>query len=155
MLFASVVQLSRRLRDAGLHITIETSGTLNLEGIACDLMSISPKLSTSGPPDDAKWQRRHEAARWRPDVIRKLIAQSNGYQIKFVVDRKDEQAEVIDVLHSLSDCVHAERVWIMPQAQTIEELDNRATWLKPWCDSHGYHFCDRMHLRWYGSGRAT
>ena len=48
MLFAELIPLSTALRNAGWHITIETSGTLYLP-VACDLMSISPKLSNSTP----------------------------------------------------------------------------------------------------------
>ena len=52
MLFAELVPLAAALRQRGLHITIETAGTLYLP-LACDLMSISPKLSNSTPPDCA------------------------------------------------------------------------------------------------------
>ena len=48
MLFAELVPLAAELRR-GLHITIETAGTLYLP-LECDLMSISPKLSNSTPP---------------------------------------------------------------------------------------------------------
>ena len=51
MLFAELIPLSTALRNAGWHITIETSGTLYLP-VACDLMSISPKLSNSTPHDN-------------------------------------------------------------------------------------------------------
>src|SRR5439155_14137965 len=43
MLFAELIPLCARLHSAGLHITIETAGTLLLP-VHCDLMSISPKL---------------------------------------------------------------------------------------------------------------
>ena len=39
MLFAELVPLCERLRKQGMHITIETAGTLYLP-LACDLMSI-------------------------------------------------------------------------------------------------------------------
>ncbi len=48
MLFAELIPLATALRNAGWHITIETSGTLYLP-VACNLMSISPKLSNSTP----------------------------------------------------------------------------------------------------------
>ena len=49
MLFAELIPLCERLRAIGRHITIETAGTLYLP-VACDLMSISPKLASSAPP---------------------------------------------------------------------------------------------------------
>ena len=70
MLFAESIPLCAELRRADRHITIETAGTLYLP-VECDLMSISPKLSNSNPSpaDDARWARRHEKNRHRPEVI--------------------------------------------------------------------------------------
>ena len=48
MLFAELIPLAEVLRESGRHITVETAGTLFLP-VECDLMSISPKLSSSGP----------------------------------------------------------------------------------------------------------
>ena len=64
MLLAELIPLSASLRAEGWHITIETSGTLYLP-VACDLMSISPKLSNSTPPpeQDPQWTWRHTLQR--------------------------------------------------------------------------------------------
>src|SRR5262245_8062758 len=51
MLFAELIPLAAALRKAEKHITIETAGTLYLP-VACDLMSISPKLANSTPNED-------------------------------------------------------------------------------------------------------
>ncbi len=48
MIAPEIVELTERLRDAGMHITIETAGTV-FKPVACDLMSISPKLANSTP----------------------------------------------------------------------------------------------------------
>ena len=48
MIFAELVPLAARLRKLGRHITIETAGTRYLP-VACDLMSVSPKLGNSTP----------------------------------------------------------------------------------------------------------
>src|SRR5215470_799343 len=48
LLAPGIEELCRRLRDAGLHITIETAATI-FKPIACDLASLSPKLSNSTP----------------------------------------------------------------------------------------------------------
>src|ERR1700722_14583974 len=73
MLFAELIPLAALLRAAGKHITIETAGTLYLP-VHCDLMSISPKLSSSAPPADTepRWRHRHEQSRHAPEVIRRL-----------------------------------------------------------------------------------
>ena len=88
MLFAELVPLCAAPRRLGKHVTIETAGTLYLP-VACDLMSISPKLSNSTPAADPG-ERAHRSARAQsspaPDVIRRLNAEYDC-QFKFVVDR--------------------------------------------------------------------
>src|SRR5688572_2622448 len=49
MVAPELPELAQRLREAGLHITIETAGTVAPGGIACDLASLSPKLAHSTP----------------------------------------------------------------------------------------------------------
>src|SRR5215471_7932739 len=53
-----------------------TGGTLYLP-LACDLMSISPKLAGSGPTadQDRRWHKRHEKSRHMPEVIHRLVAE--------------------------------------------------------------------------------
>src|ERR1700742_4603792 len=48
MISPQIVALTQSLRIAGLHITIETAGPV-WAPVACDLMSISPKLENSIP----------------------------------------------------------------------------------------------------------
>lgn len=153
----SVVELVRRLRDVPLHVTIETAGTLFRDAFA-DLVSISPKLAGSGPkadsPDDSpREHRRHEASRWRPQAIRQLIANSQDYQLKFVVDDANDFKDAVRAASEIG--VAPQNVWIMPQGTSETELDARAKWIIPLCDDHGYQFCDRMHIRWYGNRRGT
>ena len=56
---------------AGLHITIETAGTV-FAPVACDLMSISPKLANSTP--EGPWAKQHERLRIQPEVLRRLMS---------------------------------------------------------------------------------
>src|SRR5881628_2381328 len=76
-----IVELTERLRARGLHLTIETAGTV-YKPVACDLMSISPKLAHSTPAGD--WAAAHERLRIQPGALRRLI-DSYDYQLKFVV----------------------------------------------------------------------
>jgi 7-carboxy-7-deazaguanine synthase len=151
-------ELVQRLRAHGLHVTIETAGTID-RALTADLMSISPKLAGSGPQEtqarssSSAWALRHEQRRWRPEVVRQLIARSCEYQIKFVVDRPSDFEQAADAARELG--VACEHVWIMPQATSVEQLDQQAIWLKPLCQQHGFQYCDRMHVRWYGHRRGT
>src|SRR5437763_11381974 len=114
MLFAELIPLTQRLRVAGLHITIETAGTLYLP-VECDLMSISPKLASSTPPPEraGRWAARHEATRDRPEVVRQLIRDYN-YQLKFVIDARADLTEVNNWLNEFPEA-DRRRVLLMPQ----------------------------------------
>ncbi|MEI9976342.1 MAG: radical SAM protein [Ignavibacteriota bacterium] len=54
MILPEIVPLTERLHGLGLHVTIETAGTV-FRPVACDLLSISPKLSNSTP--EGQWGR--------------------------------------------------------------------------------------------------
>ncbi|MGH7136573.1 MAG: 7-carboxy-7-deazaguanine synthase QueE [Pirellulales bacterium] len=154
MLFAELVPLAAELRRRDLHITIETAGTLDLP-VECDLMSISPKLSSSAPPGrrHPRWHRRHEQTRHAPQVIRRLIADYD-YQMKFVIDRPRDCREVESYLAQLPE-IDRSRVLLMPQGTDAEELARRARWLKPFCDATGMCLCPRRQIEWFGLVRGT
>jgi 7-carboxy-7-deazaguanine synthase len=154
MLFAEMIPLCRELKRRGRHITIETAGTLYLPA-ACDLMSISPKLSTSGPDPErhAHWARRHERQRLQREVLMRLMAEYD-YQLKFVVDRVDDVAEVEEMLASLP-AVSADRLLLMPQGRTMEEMASRSLWLAELCHKRGWAICPRRQLEWFGPVRGT
>jgi 7-carboxy-7-deazaguanine synthase len=154
MLFAELVPLCRLLHDAGLHITIETAGTLFLP-LACDLMSISPKLSNSKPPvaRAAHWTARHEKTRHQPQVVQQLI-DAYPYQLKFVIARPEDLDEVSQYLTRFPN-VCRERVMLMPEGTHADRLAELETWLRPYCEAHGLQFCPRRHIQWYGHTRGT
>jgi 7-carboxy-7-deazaguanine synthase len=154
MLFAELLPLCRELRARRRHITIETAGTLYLPA-ACDLMSISPKLSGSGP-DAAKnprWARRHERQRLERGVLARLIAEYD-FQLKFVIDEREDVAEVEQLLLELPE-LSAERVMLMPQGRTAEELADRAAWLPEICAERRWTYCPRRQIEWFGPVRGT
>lgn len=153
MLYAELVPLAAELRRRGMHVTIETAGTLDLP-IECDLMSISPKLSNSTPSAerDARWHVRHEHARHVPEVIERLT-RDYTFQMKFVVDRPDDCEEVERYLEEFP-AIERNRVLLMPQGTDLAELASRAAWLEPYCHERGYGFCPRRHIEWYGFVRG-
>src|SRR6187397_165171 len=65
MIAKGICELASALRAAGKHITIETAATVPPGGIACDLASLSPKLSNSAPDNrlPEAWRRKHEELR--------------------------------------------------------------------------------------------
>jgi 7-carboxy-7-deazaguanine synthase len=154
MLFAELIPLSAALRAGGWHVTIETSGTLYLP-VACDLMSISPKLSNSTPPPewDPQWTWRHTLHRHSPEVIRRLMAQYD-YQLKFVVDQPDDCREVETYLREFPEIERC-RVMLMPQGVDADDLAEKAAWLAPYCTNRGFQFCPRRQIEWFGAVRGT
>jgi 7-carboxy-7-deazaguanine synthase len=154
MLFAELIPLCSRLQAMDRHITIETAGTLYLP-VACDLMSISPKFASSAPAANLhpRWHRRHERERYRPEVVRRLIAE-HDYQLKFVIDSPTDLDEVARYLGELP-AISRRRVLLMPQGIDQEQLDERAKWLRPYCDAEGFVFCPRRQIEWFGPVRGT
>lgn len=154
MLFAELLPLADELRRRRMHITIETAGTLDLP-VACDLMSISPKLSNSAPAArrHPRWHRRHEQTRHAPAIVRRLTADYE-YQLKFVMDRPRDCREVESYLAQFPE-VDRSRVLLMPQGTTADELTLRGRWLKPYCEATGFRFCPRRQIEWFGLVRGT
>jgi len=143
MLQAELVPLSEKLVELGFHVTVETAGT-DFQPVACQLMSISPKLSNAFGPRG----RRPSCAATDDEVLRRLIAQYD-YQIKLVVDRPEDLDEVAAFLDARPH-LDRRRVLLMPQGTTVEELSERAEWLEPYCRRQGLAFCPRKQIEWYG-----
>ncbi|MEM7455315.1 MAG: 7-carboxy-7-deazaguanine synthase QueE [Planctomycetota bacterium] len=147
-------ELCAEFNQAGIHITIETAGTVELE-VACDLMSISPKLRNSTPSVDRAggWSRKHEQSRKRPDVLNQLMS-AYEHQLKYVVSHPDDLAEIVQQLESL-DGYDPARVLLMPEGIQQSDLEEKETWLRPLCAEYGFVFCPRLHILWYGNKRGT
>jgi 7-carboxy-7-deazaguanine synthase len=69
--------LTRSLKVLGKHITVETAGVLFIPDLACDLISISPKLAASGSVTSDL------------NAIRRLI-RAYPYQLKFVIESPED-----------------------------------------------------------------
>lgn len=154
MLFAELVPLCERLREQRRHITIETAGTLYLP-LECDLMSISPKLSNSTPSREEypRWHQRHEASRYVPNTIRRLI-QEHEYQFKFVIA---DPADILEVQEYLSEFpeIDRDRVLLMPEGCDATRLHEIQRWLDEDCRRLGFTVCPRRQIEWFGAVRGT
>lgn len=156
MIYKQLPHLTEMLRALDQHITIETAGTV-YQPVACDLMSISPKLASSKPLElSPKWQAAHEARRENLGIVASLLSEY-PYQLKFVVDNQQDADEVLDYLERLTQivAVDRDRILLMPQGTNQEHLTHQSEWLIPWCEEHGLRFCPRAHIEWYGNKRGT
>jgi len=154
MLHAELVPLTEQLERLGFLITIETSGTLDLP-VRCHLMSVSPKLSNSTPLPESGEQviRRHENARTRIDITRRLLERYD-HQLKFVVDMPADLPEIEQFLQQFP-ILDKKRILLMPQGGTEEEMRPKEEWLRPYTETQGYVYCPRMQILWYGNRRGT
>lgn len=152
MLFAELIPVTARLKSAGKHITIETAGTLHLP-VVCDLMSISPKMSNSTPIGEGAWTERHERTRESLDVVQRFMREYE-YQLKFVIDSPADCEEVEEYLGRLEG-VERNRVLLMPQGTDEGRLSEIGSWLTTYCEKHGYGWCPRKHIEWFGAVRGT
>lgn len=153
MIADGICDLTQALATRGMHITIETAGTVNTP-VACDLMSISPKLANSTPRerDGGRWAAQHERLRYQPAILRRLT-QDHPYQLKFVVTAREDLEEirrVVAEIHASSD-----RVVLMPEGTDPCTLRQRSQWLAEVCKESGYRFTPRLHVDLWGNRRGV
>ena len=161
LLFPEMAELSRRLGDAGHHVTVETAGTTWLDDLHCDLMSLSPKLSHSTPaPRLGVWAERHEARRWRPALVRQLMG--FPWQLKFVVRARDEALLELDLaeLQGMVDELDVGgedhgRVLLMPECTDPAQLGPQYARISAACRDRGFRVGPRMHLTAFGHTPGT
>jgi 7-carboxy-7-deazaguanine synthase len=149
MIARDIVELTQGLRARGRHITIETAGTV-FAPVACDLMSISPKLANSTPAGE--WAERHERLRIQPDVVRRLMAEYD-YQLKFVIAQPEDMVEVRDLVREFG--ADAGKVILMPEGIDAGVLRERGVWLAEICKGEGFRFSPRLHVELWGNRRGT
>lgn len=161
LLFAAVAPLSQRLRAAGHHITVETAGTVWLPELACDLLSLSPKLAHSTPWLRApKLAQRHEQTRLDLEVLGRLLATfESRWQLKFVV-RAAEAAADLDEIEGLLQALavparERHRVLIMPECVDPAALVASYRTLVGACIERGFRLGERLHIALFGHTPGT
>jgi len=146
-------QLTRQLKQASLlHVTVETAGTV-YQPVACDLMSISPKLANSTPHerDGGRWAAQHDRLRYQPDVLRRLMA-DYPYQLKFVVTVPEDMAEIEKIIEETG--ADRSRVVLMPEGIDAETIRARALWLVDLCKRERFRYSPRLHVDLWGNERG-
>lgn len=156
MIAKDVRHLAGEIKRLGYHITIETAGTVAPKGIACDLASLSPKLSNSLPDErlSDEWRERHDQTRFQPEVLRAWV-DAGAYQFKFVITSQDDLQEVETLLAAIERPIPRHKVLLMPEATSLERMRERAAWLSEACKAGGFRYAHRLHLELYGNRRGT
>ena len=143
--------LTRGLAVAGLHITVETAGTVDPE-FHCDLLSLSPKTANSDPSGDHR--ERHRRLRRDLEPLRRLLRRFPEHQLKFVVEGADDLPGILSLLDSVGS-VETARVQLMAQGRSAPEVAERAPEVAALCLEHGFRYTPRLQLDLFGGGRGV
>lgn len=160
LIFDQVVPLASGLRAAGLHVTIETAGTVDRD-VEFDLLSLSPKLANSTPTGDprdpdGRWTRLHEARRIDLAALQGLLDRAGSgraRQIKFVVSGEADLTEIDALLGRLTGW-RPEEVMLMPEGTTAPPPERTALVVRA-CLERGWRYCHRLHIELFGDTRGT
>ena len=133
------------LKARGYWLEIETNGTVLPTGLDAliDQFNVSPKLVHSG---------NEGLARLRPAPLRWFASDPRAF-FKFVVQVETDLAEVEALCAEYA--VPPERVILMPEGRTAEELRERSPWLAEICTQRGYRLSTRLHILIWGDKRGV
>lgn len=161
-------ELLEKLQTLGYHTTIETNATIFSDKIAkhTDLVSMSPKLSTSTPHQSnlkdtgiaysEKWADKHEKLRINIPVIQSYITNSkkriNDFQLKFVVATDQDVIEIEQILEQLSGWEPSD-ICLMPEGVDVNTLNSRTGWIAEQALKRGWRFAPRLHIMMFGKNR--
>jgi 7-carboxy-7-deazaguanine synthase len=151
---AGIEELCAGLDAARYHVTVETAGVA-FKPLPINLASLSPKLSNSTPHqrEAGRFALRHDQLRLQPAILCAFMEHC-PYQLKFVIDQPQDIDEVLALLEQLPP-VESDRVLLMPQGTSREELAARGPWVAELCKRHGFRYCPRLHIELYGHQRGT
>jgi 7-carboxy-7-deazaguanine synthase len=155
MIMPDIVELCAALKPRGHHITIETAATV-FAPVKLDLASLSPKLSNSTPweRESGRFAAAHERQRINVPVIQQFIDTSPDFQLKFVVSREQDLAELESLLAQLRSWTPTD-VMLMPEGTDAATLASRSGWISDVCKRTGFRYCPRLHIELYGNTRGT
>ena len=149
MIAPGMGELTARLKRAGMHVTIETAGTVWAE-VQCDLLSVSPKLKNSTP--EGQFAAQHERLRIQPEVLSRLMA-AHEYQLKFVIAERGDLEEIKALVQTLG--APRRKVILMPEGVDLAVLRERTAWVAEMCKMEGFRFTPRLHVELYGNQRGV
>ncbi len=143
--FLKIIRLIRQVQPEHVF-EVETNGTRIPSaafGKAVDQFNVSPKLTNSAIA---------ETLRIKPEALN-FFARSPKAWFKFVVSQAADLQEIKSICadHQIS----RQRVILMPEGRTVEDLDQNAAGLAEICRDEGFRFSDRLHIRLWGDRRGV
>ena len=146
-----LTSLCQQLHQRGLHITIETNGTL-FQQVEADLLSISPKLANSNPATSNHHFQQHQRLRINQPVLRQFLDQYNC-QLKFVVETEPDLVEIQQLQQEMQ--IPSSTIVLMPQGITSDQIQGKQNWMVEICKQHGYRYSPRLQVDIWGDKRGT
>jgi 7-carboxy-7-deazaguanine synthase len=141
----NVVDLIEKLVREDRWVTVETNG-LRYRPTPAQFISLSPKLRSS---------HAGEPREYLPPNIPALrsFMQAPDYQFKFVMHEPDDLTEIETLQKAL--LIPPEKVYLMPQGVTRQQLQQRGQWIVPICCDHGYRYTPRLQVELWGNQRGV
>ncbi|MDO4550841.1 MAG: 7-carboxy-7-deazaguanine synthase QueE [Planctomycetia bacterium] len=156
LLFPALIPLTQKLRTLGFHITVETSATRFLP-LSCNLWSLSPKLLNSLPAfqENPAFYAQHKAhCQYSASTLQKFTASQTDYQLKFVINTPEDISEIQDFMKAYP-FLHPDRVLLMAQGKTRNEILSKERWLQELAAFHKYRISPRAHLFWFNQKQGV
>ncbi len=125
---------------------VETAGTLTPCNELHQLITrwnVSPKLANSGNSSKAR----------NRETPMKVFAGLDNVSFKFVIDREEDLGEIKELLQQYD--IDPQRVLLMPQAVSPDELEIKSRWLTDLCIAEGFRFGYRLHIALWKGERGT
>lgn len=147
-----LLETIKHFLQKGHRISVESNGSVDFrfDEVLKELyFTLSVKLSNSGEPINR---------RIKPSVIQNIIDNAKNVVFKFVLNAKmceDGSAisEIKDLLSKLN--LKNNRIYLMPQGVSVEELDKNIQKIYPLCLQEGFCLSDRIHIRIWGDKRGV
>lgn len=134
-------------------ITIETNGTVFVP-VKAHLISMSPKLFTSGPEEHQttrKMAERHERLRQQLKITE--FRQNYDCQFKFVITKPSDITEILYIIDTHK--ITQQEVYLMPEGINRDDLLRNAEKTAQMCLTYGFNYSDRLHVRLWGEARGV
>lgn len=133
-------------KESRYRFEVETNGTLVPSETFDRLVSqynISPKLGNSGNAAGLRVNGKALA----------FFAGSHKAWFKFVIAEEGDLEEAEDMVRAHG--LPRDRILLMPEGRDEATLEKRRLWLADLCLARNYRFCDRLHIRLWGSKRGV
>lgn len=128
-------------------IEVETNGTLVPEDWLIKYIlrfNVSPKLENSNNSISSRERKKPY----------EHFAEIHNSIFKFVISNKKDLKEIEELVKKYY--IPSNKILLMPEGRTDEELREKAQWLVDICIEKGYRFCNRLHAWvWDGALRGV